>query len=103
MLVTAAVDAGRKRRVPSAPLEAESLPSPVDLALEAVASRTALLACVCQLPAGQRAVLVLRYFNDLTEAETARELGCSIGAVKSQHARAMARLRELVPNDRTTA
>ncbi len=39
---------------------------------------------------------MLRYFDDLTEAETARALGCSIGTVKSQHARARARLRELV-------
>ena len=59
--------------------------------------RAALLACVRELPTGQRAVLVLRYFDDLTEAETARVLGCSIGTVKSQHARALARLRELAP------
>ncbi len=103
MLVTAAVDAGRKRRMASAPLDTESLPGQLDPSVEGVAGRTALLACVRELPAGQRAVLVLRYFDDLTEAETARELGCSIGTVKSQHARAMARLRELVGNDRTTA
>jgi DNA-directed RNA polymerase specialized sigma24 family protein len=41
-------------------------------------------------------VLVLRYFDDLTEAETAQALGCAVGTVKSQHARAMARLRRLV-------
>ena len=45
------------------------------------------------LPRRQRAVVVLRYFEDLTEAETAAALGCSVGTVKSQHARAMARLR----------
>ena len=39
---------------------------------------------------------MLRYFDDLTETETAHVLGCSVGTVKSQHARAMARLRTLV-------
>jgi RNA polymerase sigma factor (sigma-70 family) len=50
---------------------------------------------------GQRAVLVLRYFDDLTELETARALGCSVGTVKSQHARAMARLRRQLPDRRS--
>jgi len=42
----------------------------------------------------QRAVIVLRYFEDLTEAEVALELGCSVGSVKTHHSRAIARLRE---------
>ena len=46
------------------------------------------------LPAGQRAVVVLRYFCDLSEADTAAALGCTTGTVKSQAARALARLRE---------
>ena len=45
------------------------------------------------LPAGQRAVVVLRYWMDLSEAETADTLGCSVGNVKSQAARALAKLR----------
>mgnify|MGYP003380290765 CR=1 FL=1 len=45
------------------------------------------------LPRAQRAVIVLRYFEDLTEAETARTLGISIGTVKSHSSRALVALR----------
>jgi RNA polymerase sigma-70 factor (sigma-E family) len=51
---------------------------------------------VAGLPAGQRAVLVLRYFYDLSVEQTARELGCSEGTVKSQTARAIAALRTTI-------
>jgi RNA polymerase sigma-70 factor (sigma-E family) len=47
------------------------------------------------LPAKQRAVVVLRYFNDLSEAQTAHVLDCSVGTVKSQTSRALARLRSI--------
>lgn len=46
----------------------------------------------------QRAVIVLRYFDDLTEVQTAEALGISVGTVKSQSRDALARLRALVPD-----
>jgi RNA polymerase sigma-70 factor (ECF subfamily) len=46
------------------------------------------------LPTGQRAVLVLRFYEDLTEAETARLLGVSVGTVKRQTYRALDSLRK---------
>jgi RNA polymerase sigma-70 factor (sigma-E family) len=46
------------------------------------------------LSARQRAVVVLRYFEDLSEADTAAALGCSVGAVKSHASRALTRLRD---------
>jgi RNA polymerase sigma-70 factor (sigma-E family) len=52
------------------------------------------LAALSSLPGRQRAVLVLRYFGDHSEADVAETLGCSPGTVKSTASRALARLRE---------
>src|SRR5262245_38741273 len=49
-----------------------------------------------ELPPRMRAVLVLRYFDDMTEADVAAALRCSVGTVKSQASRGLARLRELL-------
>jgi RNA polymerase sigma-70 factor (sigma-E family) len=74
-----------------------------DLPDVAVADRTSRLdehdvirRALATLPPRQRAVLVLRYFDDRTEHETAAMLGCTVGTVKSQTHKALAKLRECV-------
>jgi RNA polymerase sigma-70 factor (sigma-E family) len=59
-----------------------------------VGRRVALTAALRRLPPGQRAVLVARYFADLSVTATAEALSCSAGTVKSQAARGLATLRE---------
>ncbi|MER7888929.1 SigE family RNA polymerase sigma factor [Micromonospora sp. NPDC094482] len=60
---------------------------------EGTADRLTILALLAELPPRRRAVLVLRFFCDLSVEETARELGCTPGTVKSQSARAIEALR----------
>lgn len=91
VIATTAIRSGQRRwrgelpveRLPEAPADREQ---DIDL-------RRDLVAALGTLPLGQRAALVLRYFVDLSEAETAATLGCSVGTVKSQCHKAIARLR----------
>lgn len=63
----------------------------------------ALWRLLATLPRQQRAVLVLRFYEDLTETDVARVLGCSLGTVKSNSSRALAKLRAVLgPPARTT-
>lgn len=55
------------------------------------------------LPRRQRAVVVLRHYEDLTEKAVAAALGCSVGTVKSQHSRAMTRLRAALRQNQEAA
>jgi RNA polymerase sigma factor (sigma-70 family) len=61
-----------------------------------VEDRLAVREALALVPPRQRAVLVLRFYEDCDVAETARLIGCSEGTVKSQTARGLARLRELL-------
>jgi RNA polymerase sigma-70 factor (sigma-E family) len=64
-------------------------------ASDAIDLRDALDRALARLPPRQRAVLVLRYWEQLSEAETAEMLSCSVGTVKSTASRGLSRLREL--------
>jgi RNA polymerase sigma-70 factor (sigma-E family) len=68
-----------------------------------VGERDAMRRALLALPVGQRAVLVLRFYDDLTETETATILGVSLGTVKSRTSRAMARLRGLLEEENIDA
>jgi RNA polymerase sigma-70 factor (sigma-E family) len=85
----------RRRGVAEAPaVEADRAGfDPSDTVADAVALRGAL----AKLAPGQRAVLVLRYYEDLSEAQTAELLGIRVGSVKSQARDGLARLRALAP------
>ncbi len=61
-----------------------------------VLDRSLLWPLVCALPDRQRAVIVLRYYEDLSEAQIAEALGCAQGTVKSQASSAIAALRRAV-------
>ncbi|MEV4160039.1 SigE family RNA polymerase sigma factor [Nonomuraea dietziae] len=92
VVVNAAISAARRRKIIqeiafARPPETEAAAPDLDL-------RDALMAELRRLPARMRAVLVLRYWEDLSESATAAALGCSLGTVKSQAARGLARIRE---------
>lgn len=92
-VVSAFLDHARRRSSTEVPTQFHhDMPSGQDVA-EAVASRAALMSVLAGLPSRQRACVVLRYFEDLSVAETAAALGCGEGTVKSQTSRALASLR----------
>jgi RNA polymerase sigma-70 factor (sigma-E family) len=99
--------AWRRRRwhgeVPTSPLPETSH---TDLE-RSVDGRDRLRRALLLVPPRQRAALVLRFYEDLSEADTATVMGCSVGTVKSQTAKGLARLRvvlavENVPTDQET-
>jgi RNA polymerase sigma-70 factor (sigma-E family) len=86
----------RERRERSAAGQPQEVPALLD---DVVADRDRLIRALRRLPYGQRAVIVLRYWHQLSEQETAYALGNSVGTVKSQTSRALARLREELQTD----
>lgn len=90
-LVTTYTDWWRRKWNAEAPTE--TLPEGTGGDDGSVEERLDLQSALGQLSKGQRAVVVLRYFEDQTEAQTAALLGCTVGTVKSQTARALTALR----------
>ncbi len=91
ILVNASNRRFRRHRVTEQPGDLPE--TPVDSPADLIGERAALLTALHQLPPRQRAVIVLRYWQDLTDAQIAATLGCSPGTVRSQLARALAKLR----------
>jgi RNA polymerase sigma-70 factor (sigma-E family) len=94
----------RWRRLKARPPETQMLPdsseTPATAGLaEQVGRRQVLVQALGRLPAGQRQVIVLRYFEDLPVADTAELLGISPGTVKSYTARALTALRTVLADD----
>ncbi|MEU3849095.1 SigE family RNA polymerase sigma factor [Streptomyces sp. NPDC029554] len=87
----------RKRKVDEFACDELPEPDPVtgaDDPAEQQALRDAMWRAIMRLPARQRAMVVLRYYEDLSEAQTAEVLGVSVGTVKSAVSRALGKLRE---------
>src|SRR5215469_16998304 len=82
----------RKRRVAERLTGAVPEPASVD-ATVGCDDRVTLMAALMSLPAGQRSAVVLRFWLDMSETQAAAALGCSVGNVKSQVSRALAKLR----------
>jgi RNA polymerase sigma-70 factor (sigma-E family) len=72
---------------------------PVSDHTDRLVERDAVWRLLSTLPARQRAVIVLRYYEDLSEADIAAELGLSVGTVKSHASRALATLRTRLDSD----
>lgn len=100
VMYTRSVDAWRWRRRQPDPVHPSEGGRPATVrhdGADDLAARLTLLDALSRLTPRQRAVLVARFYEDRTEADTARVLGCSVSTVKSQTRRALERLRALAP------
>jgi RNA polymerase sigma-70 factor (sigma-E family) len=89
------ISRGRRRRVTEQPLDRHD--RPVADGFDSDVVRIVLADALARLTAKQRTVLVLRYYEDLTEQQAAAVMGVRVGTVKSQTRHALRRLRELAP------
>jgi RNA polymerase sigma-70 factor (sigma-E family) len=110
ILVNLAIDGAERRARRTGELSVAGSQRTADLAdsraerdLRAVDVQEELLRALAGLPPRQRAVIVLRYWEDLPETEVAAILGCSAGTVKSTASRGLARLRNAVNADAVNA
>jgi RNA polymerase sigma-70 factor (sigma-E family) len=95
VLIHAVSDRWRKRRFAEVPLTSYTDRAMGDH-MRDVDLRDELVRGLRTLPVRQRTIVVLRHCFDMTEADTAEAVGCSVGTVKSQTSRGVARLRELL-------
>jgi RNA polymerase sigma-70 factor (sigma-E family) len=89
-----------RRRRQSSELPAANLPDRA-AQVDSPEQRMDIMAALAGLPPKARAIVVLRYWSDLSIEQVAELLGCSAGNVKSQSARALERLRQLMGEDLT--
>jgi RNA polymerase sigma-70 factor (sigma-E family) len=89
----------RRRRLERAYLDREARDPVPDVAIPDVGAREELWRAILGLPPRQRAAVVLRFYEDLSERETADVLGCSTAAAKSLIARAMQTLRAEIESE----
>jgi RNA polymerase sigma-70 factor (sigma-E family) len=92
-VVTTAITWRRRRSFHERPVEMLPEKSGTDQG-EVLATHQALIAQLRQLSPRQRAAIVLRYYEDLTESQTAEVMGCSVGSVKSHVSIGLGKLRE---------
>lgn len=102
VMYTRSVDAWRWRRRQPDPVDTSGTEGSRHVvsrpdATDEAATRLTLLDALARLTPRQRAVLVARFYEDRTEVETARLLGCSVSTVKSQTRHSLGRLRVLAP------
>ncbi len=90
-----AVDGWRRKKAWRQRLGLLGVPDLVPDGADAVDQRDRVVRMLHLLPPQQRTAIVLRYWEDLSEAEAARAMGCSVGTVKSAASRGLRRLREL--------
>ena len=85
----------RRRVAAAVRRERVQWPAPAEDGADAVVRREAILQVIRTLPARQRIVIALRYYEDMADGDIAALLGCTEGTVRSQASRALAKLREI--------
>ncbi|MFI8185505.1 SigE family RNA polymerase sigma factor [Actinacidiphila glaucinigra] len=96
VLARAAARSARRRWWGERPVEQVPEPPAAGDVSVAVAERSRLEAALSLLPPAQRAAVVLRYYQDLPEAQVAEALGCPLGTARSHATRGVARLRRIL-------